>query len=355
MKLLVTICAVFGLAVGLVAWRIVSSAGGAEPPRHRAAPAVPPPTHSYQPAPADLAEPALPASAPAETHVQVEQTAPQAAQQHAAVTASPAPAESQPAVRWAVDPRQRDAQRRLAAARQALAQNPYHPTALADELNALRVLRRWPEVADTLARMVELEPENTARRFEYAELLVRQQRWSAALPVLSAVVEREPEHAQAWYFLAAGRQALGHLHDARQGWNRVLELRPNDVDARGLRAEVLLALHEWNAAAADFEHVLAQDPARVSAALGRATALLKLGEEEPARRCVLSVLEHHPANVPAMNRLAQMAWQAYRTDPVGSHQRLDEVVAWCRRALEIDPRQPQTQALLDAARRAQEK
>lgn len=242
-----------------------------------------------------------------------------------------------------------EALRRLAAARDALADDPFHPAALADELAALRELERWPEAADTLARLVELEPGNVQRRLEYAETLLRLELWMCAIQTLEILVEQAPDHAQAWHYLAAARQALGHLQDARQCWSRVIELTPQDTGAYDYRGQVLLDLHEWAAAAGDFERALELDPENVDAALNLALALLRSGREEAACRCVRDVLARHPRHVPALNRLAETCWLAYRADPIGKRAELDAAIeAYCR-SLEIDPDQPPIRTLLEAA------
>ena len=259
------------------------------------------------------------------------------------------PASTRPAVRWARGRQKQEALRRLTAARKALADDPYHPAALADELSALRELQRWPEAADTLARLIELEPGNVQRRLEYAETLLRLELWVSAIQTLEVLVEQAPDHARAWHYLAAAQQALGYLHDARQSWSRVLELTPQDAAAHTYRGQVLLDLHEWAAAAGDFEKALELDPENVDAALNLASALLRSGREGAAQGCVRDILVRHPRHVPAVNRLAEICWLAYRADPIGKRTELDATIEAYRRSLEIDPDQPSIRTLLEAA------
>ena len=82
-----------------------------------------------------------------------------------ATTAVPAapeawPASSDASVHWPEDPQQADVLRRLDAARAALRDDPDHERALHDELAALAELNRWPEAAQTLARLQRLRPDD---------------------------------------------------------------------------------------------------------------------------------------------------------------------------------------------------
>ncbi|MFH1745989.1 MAG: tetratricopeptide repeat protein [Planctomycetota bacterium] len=253
-------------------------------------------------------------------------------------------------VHWATDPQQSDARRRLNAARAVLASEPMHPVALRDELQAAVELRRWSVATESLAKLMELEPENHDWHFQYAEMLIRQQRWSSAAGVLTSIVELVPEHVEAWNYLAAAHQTLGHLQDARLSWDRVLELRPADTAARAYRGEILLTFHEWQSAADDFEQVLSQEPSHLGATLGRATALAQLGFPDSAREGLRNYLQQQPKNVLIMNRLAEICWQEYRTDPVGSTTQREATIEWCRRSLAIDATQPAIQELLEMAR-----
>lgn len=296
------------------------------------------------PAGHDRSEPEAQARARSEPEAQA-RTAPDRPHQR------PEAASSQPGVRWPTEPRRREAQRRLAAARAALRDDPWHERALRDQVAALAELGRWREAAETLACLVQLNPDDADLRFEQAAVLLRLRRWVEAVGVLNMVVAQRPEHARAWFNLAAAHQALGHLHDAHRAWNRTIELAPSP-EAHAQRGIVLLDLNDWTAAAADFRTVLQHEPEAADATVNLALALWKLGRVEEARGHLLGLLERHPRHVPALNRLAEMAWAVYQAAPAENEALREETVAWCRRALAIDPYQPAVQALLDEAVRA---
>ena len=343
MRLLVTVIVATILAIAVVAWRFAT---------------VDVTPDSVRPAPTRSVRPPTPATAVVSEAAVVAKPEHAATPEGVSAAAVPPPelppvTVEQPVVQWASEQGPRGARERLAAAREFLAREPDHPAALRDELRALRELGDWSAVADTLARMVALEPDNDVLRFEYAEALVRDKRWASAIDPLRECVVRQPNDVQAWLYLAAAQQTLGHLHDAEHSWSRVLELRPDDDEALAHRGEVRLSLHDWAGAAGDLERACSREPEAVDHALSLARALSQLGREPEARRCAEGVLARHPQNVRAMNALAELTWRAYRTDPATAAADLEATIEWCRRSLEIDPAQPAVRALLDAALREQ--
>lgn len=248
-------------------------------------------------------------------------------------------------VRWATDPATQDALHRLERAQSALRTDPQNPAALRDQAQALIELHAWPQACDTLRALTRLEPHDTGLRFELASAYMKLQRWTDALETLKTVLAEQPEHVRARFNLAVAQQASGRLADARRAWDRCIELAPSP-EAFARRGEVLLDLHEWAAAAADFARVLDAEPTAVDAALNRALALARQGLLDEARATLLQVLERVPRHIGALNRLAELTWEACRGgDPAACA----ATVEWCRRSLEIDPAQPEICRLRDDA------
>lgn len=329
MKLVVPFIAACVLMLAILAWHVLSG-GAFDAPR--AEPVVPPPA----PAVADAT--AIPDAA-AETPA----TSPDAG-------SDMLPA-AQSSVRWAGDSMADDARRRVAKAAEILRSEPNHSAALRDLAAALVALGRWDEAANTLARLVELGPDDAGLRFEHATVLIQSRRWIEALTALKVVVEQTPNDARAWFNLALCHQAVGHLAEARAAWNRTIELQPSPA-AFARRGEVLLDLHEWSAAAADFERVLAQEPDTSDATLNLSLALWKQGRTDEGRARLLRFLETHPRHVPVFNRLAAIAWADCQSGTGDWRSSCAEAIAWCRRSLDCDPEQPELQALLDSATKA---
>lgn len=373
MKLLVTFIVVCTLMVGVLAWYFISmpspakvagtterdgvaDRGGPEPNATsiRQSEAA----SSETPGDAGATEAALPSESTPDHGLDSASIAPPAAPSPAAGVAPPsepgaAPAPDdvppgQPSVAWPSDPALREAWRRFERAQAALREDPYHARALRDKAAAAAELRLWSELAAALARLVELAPNDSALRFERAAALIHLRQWVDAIAELNVVVAQQPQHAKGWFDLAVAHQALGHLSDARRAWDRAIELEPS-AEALARRGEVLLDLQQWTEAAADFEAVLQEQPGAADATLNLALALAKLGRPEEARRRLLTLLEDQPRHVPALNRLAELAYAACRDDGVSADVSCAEAAEWCRRSLAITPNQPEVQALLEEA------
>jgi tetratricopeptide (TPR) repeat protein len=264
------------------------------------------------------------------------------------VDAAPAPAATA-AVHWPVSaPEQRAAMQALDTTERALELDPDHPEALRDKAAALRRLDRPGEAADTLAHLVRLLPDSAADRLEYGSLLAEQSRWQAALEQFAALASLLPDDARAWHNLAVAHQALGHLRDAREAWDRVMAISP-DAAAYAHRAEVAADMGDWQSAAADYEAARALDPTDVDFGVNLAWARGRLGRDAEARELLLELLKAHPSHVPIMNRLAELAWRRALAAPAGEQAAAREAAEWCRRSLRVDSRQPEVEALLAQA------
>jgi tetratricopeptide (TPR) repeat protein len=237
----------------------------------------------------------------------------------------------------------------LQLAQATLRDDPEHPGALRDAAEALAALGQWSQAADTLARRVALDPGNVALRFDHATALAQAHRWIEAIVVLQQVVREEPGRGEAWFNLAVAHQAAGHLADARGAWDRVIERIPTP-EAFSRRGEVLLDLLEWDAAASDLEVVLREQPDAADATLNRALALSKAGRGEEARALLIEFTDRHPCHVPALNRLAELAWTASEAVTSESATARAEARQWWQRSLECDPEQPAVREALEQAR-----
>jgi len=252
-------------------------------------------------------------------------------------------------VRWPAADEQ-DAQRRaLAAARDVLKDDSNHPRALRDEYEALKALGRQAEANETLARLAALELDDLDLQLTYAEQLLRSERWMTATHVLRHVVDLAPEEPRGWRYLAVAQQSLGHLSEAAESWGHVLAALPDDATALASRGTLRQKLGDWAGAEQDLARAGTLDPNDVASVLSRSIALVKLGRAAEAEQIVRDVLVKRPNYVPALNRLAELCWSAYRDGQAQDSSRLTETVALCRRSLSLDPAQPVVAALLDEA------
>jgi len=253
--------------------------------------------------------------------------------------------DSTPRVHWAPEGDSPALLQGLARARETLANDPYHPGALRDELAALRALGRWREAELSLKRLVEAEPDNLELKMEYARQLTREGYWAQAIAPLRQVVDREPDNLAAWSLLAAAHQTNGHLEAARQGWTRVIELSPEDAGAYANRGQVYVAWRDWARAAADLEKSFELDPGQEDTALALSQAYSEVGRHAEARELARGVLTRNPRNVRAMNRLAEALWRASSFD--SDEAALNEARQWWQKSLATDPDQPAIRARLE--------
>ena len=347
MKLLLTFVVACLVMFAVLAWLLFSPGTATAPPAQPAP--VPAPSAVTLPAPQpesivvseDSPPPSPPPALEPRPVARVPQSLPTTAQPDTQPT-------TQPVVHWPADPDTKAAQTRLQLARRALCDDPDSLTARKDELSALAALSRWTEALDSLAHLQEQAPDDVNLQFEQAAILLRLRRTVEALGILNEIVRVQPDHARAWFNLAAAHQTLGHLPDARHAWDQAIALDPT-TEAYAQRGTVLLAMEEWGAAAADWEEVLRAVPDATDATLNLTLAWWRGGRVDAARTELIALLGKHPRHVPALNRLAQMSWQAYLSATTERTELRDETIAWCRQSLEIDPGQDAIQQLLARA------
>jgi tetratricopeptide (TPR) repeat protein len=129
---------------------------------------------------------------------------------------------------------------------------------------------------------------------------------------------------------------------------------PDNPDVYAHRGEILLDLRAWSDAAADFETALRLEPGSIDTAMNLSLARYKLGRLDEARLALLPVLEHYPRHIPVLNRLAEIAWALYCSDPAANETTLDETVDYCLRSLTIDADQPEVTTLLKRVSKARD-
>jgi tetratricopeptide (TPR) repeat protein len=337
MRTLIIFVAVCLVMVGLLVWQLVTASHVEAPARTAAQPAVQP-----EEGPRLIRDDAMPAQEAEEgprmvaDEVPAEAVAPQAVAEPGAVGA-PEVAKVEAETRWPEDPALRRAQQRLEEAREMLRADPLHEAALRDAAAALAQLERWDEVAVTLENLRTVRPEDSDLCREHASVLMQLGRAVEAIGVLNELVAMMPEDAQAWFNLAAAHQTLGHLSAALHAWNRAIALEPT-TEAYAQRGVVLLDLGRWDEAAADLERVVAADATARESVVNLAHALVRLGRTDEARERLTALAEREPTYLPAVNRLAELALQAWQAGPHDAARRA-ALAKWCRQSLAVDPEQ----------------
>lgn len=248
--------------------------------------------------------------------------------------------------RWTSDIQRKPMQRLLAAVA-ALEEAGDSPPAWSEAIGAAADMRRWDALADIAGARLQERPDDEALRFERATALMRMKSWAQAISELRAILDSNPTHARAWHNLALSQQALGRASDARECWSRLLELSPDNRDARARRAEAAVDMKDWEAAAPDFARLIRENPDDTGARMNLSMALRELDRLEEAVRAVEPVLDGFPAHLPALNRLAELNWFHYLKEPARQSAARDAALRYCRRSLAISPTQTTVKALQD--------
>lgn len=235
---------------------------------------------------------------------------------------------------------------RLRAAREALAGDSSNSAARRDELAALLELEDWPAALESAEALLRAEPGDAPARQARATLRMRLKLWSQALEDVDALLALLPADTPLLFNRAVALQALGRLTESRSAWDRLIAAAPAHVEGRARRAEVLMELREPRAAAEDLLFVAEALPGDAAALLNLAAALVADGRPDEARARLRAHLADSPRDVPALNRLARISWDAFCADPAGAGAARDEAASCCRRSLALDGTQTELRALL---------
>ncbi|HMB71396.1 MAG TPA: tetratricopeptide repeat protein, partial [bacterium] len=115
----------------------------------------------------------------------------------------------------------------------SVGRNP--PGVYLDLAAALRALGRREGQWEALQGAIEADPFSVPARHELAELLIQDGRYAEALPLLEEALEIRPRAARTHFQLAIVYEQLDRREEARQRWERVLELRGDDAVAERAR------------------------------------------------------------------------------------------------------------------------
>jgi tetratricopeptide (TPR) repeat protein len=127
-------------------------------------------------------------------------------------------------------------------------------------------------------KAIDADPDNRARRYQYARICYEQKNYDDAEAVYVAVVNENPDDPKAHVALGDGYRILERWDDAEAAYRVAIELEPDNIDARKNLGYLYQneKVKRWDDAIAEFEMILELDPTR-------ADALYQIG-----KTCVLS-------------------------------------------------------------------
>ena len=107
-----------------------------------------------------------------------------------------------------------------------------------------------------------------------------------------------PADASAHYNLGLIHQSRGELDQARQRFERALEIDPEEIDASYQLGRIALQQKKYADAIQNFEHVVARNPAHSQHEVWRevAATYIAAGQFEDARTALNQFLEHRPSD-----------------------------------------------------------
>lgn len=165
--------------------------------------------------------------------------------------------------------------------REGIAKDAKQKTAY--EKRIIEVLMRQnkrAEASELNGEILKADPNDNDARALAASLLLDKGDINRALTELQSVVARAPNNAVAHFNLARAHEARGELEQARQEFQKAVDLRPDYLLARMSMALLQLRRREWDGALRTAELILASDKGNVNARLIESAALL--GEKRTA-------------------------------------------------------------------------
>lgn len=181
-------------------------------------------------------------------------------------------------------------------------------------------LRAFDEAADA-------DPGRYAARVRAGDLFLAKYSSPEAKTEYEAVLATNPRHAGALFGMA---RALEFDGEASSGGylDRVLEVNPNHVEARALRARRHLTRGDWDAARSEVERALDVNPSSLSALTALAAIHFVSGDDAAFDEARNRVLELNPRYAELDATLADLAVQT---------RRYHDAVARAQAAVELDP------------------
>lgn len=182
------------------------------------------------------------------------------------------------------------------------------PESTAALATALVRTGRVDAAVETFVEFIEGQPAGGDDPFEsVAAMLSRPEFGEFALPVMEGVVQRYPNSAIAALNLSRLAYRSEDLNKAYLAANRAIELDQSLLDARLVRAQVLLNRGDADAALKDLNDVLKQQPYNVRILNSLANTYMRRGDQDKANELLERVLKVAPDDTTAILAMAKTA------------------------------------------------
>ena len=168
-----------------------------------------------------------------------------------------------------------------------------------------RTLHKREPLAQTLAGILKLEPENANVARELALLLMGLNRPAKARPLLSTSLQSTPGDTEVLFQLARAEWLLKNSAVAETHLKRLMELDPGHVPGMRLKIQILRKGKKWKLLTERLEEFLARFPRDAEARYGLISAYLNLFNTEKARPHYEILKAERPAMVRALHSYFQ--------------------------------------------------
>jgi tetratricopeptide (TPR) repeat protein len=163
------------------------------------------------------------------------------------------------------------------------------------------------------ARLAQDDPASSLILEALARGYMRRFQWNKAEKCIKQWVEREPENPQAFLLKGFMENERDNFSEAITSYRRVLELDPEQDEARLHLGELLLDLTQAEEARPQLEYLRRKQPDNLKVAVALARCADQLGNQAEAEQILNDILDRYPSYPPALflrGRLAMRADQA---------------------------------------------
>jgi tetratricopeptide (TPR) repeat protein len=178
------------------------------------------------------------------------------------------------------------------------------------------------------AKLAQDDPASSLILEAMARGYARRFQWNKAEFCLNQWLEREPDNPQAYFLKGFMEHERDNFQEAIVSYRRVLQLDPEQDEARLQLGELLLDLTQAEEARPHLEYLHRQKPGNVKAAVTLAHCYDLLGRQPEAEEILDDVLQRNPNHSAALFQRGRMALRAGQTA---------EAETFLRRACALEP------------------
>ena len=193
--------------------------------------------------------------------------------------------------------------------------------------------RRFDEALISLNEVLADDPENAFAQLVLGSAYMGMEQYARAIDQFRKYVALVPTSSYAHQWMAICYVRLGDKDNALREAAAALAIDPRATDARILRGGVLASRGQYDEALAELRTAAETDPGKLIIRVDLAKVLVEAGKPDEGRRAYQEVLAKDARFTPALTGLGALE---------ASSGQFDQAVLLFRRALDVDPANPET-------------